>query len=77
MAFQLAAVNAQQLLAQDTFQLQQAELFVEFYRLLFKYKDDDGVAMRHWLRSEIPALGGSPHKLIVDDDRCTGVISHL
>ena len=46
-----------------------ADDFVRFYQLLFGRMQGDDVAMRHWLRVEDAALGGIPHRMLVDEDR--------
>jgi hypothetical protein len=55
----------------------QAQHLVRFYRLLYARAGGDGVAMRHWLRVDIDDLGGSPHRLIVDEGRLGDVIDCL
>jgi len=55
----------------------QAELFVRFYHALYEMMQGDGVAMRHWLRIDQKAVGGIPHRLIVDDDRMEYVVEVL
>ena len=69
--------SARHCLEPDTEAWQQALLFVRLYRALYASMDGDGVAMRHWLRVEHAALGGVPHRLIVDEDRLQEVVMYL
>ena len=69
--------SARHCLEPDTEAWEQALLFVRFYRALYTSMDGDGVAMRHWLRVEHAALGGVPHRLIVDEDRLQEVVMYL
>ena len=68
---------AQHCLVTGTGAWEQAQLFVQFYRLLYDRMCGDGVAMRHWLRVENAALGGVPHLMIVDENRLADVVSYL
>ena len=56
---------------------QRGSLFISIYQLLFEHFDGDGVAMYHWLRAHYKQLGGTPHFLIVDDDKLTLVHDYL
>jgi hypothetical protein len=42
---------------------------------LFDYFEGDGVAMYHWMRASNHLLGGTPHFMIVDDDKL-GTVHH-
>ena len=72
-----ALANAQRVLEQGSEPWNEAVNLIEFYRLLFVYKQGDGVAMRHWLRAPNPSLGDTPHRLIVDHHELALVIEHL
>ncbi len=70
--------SAKSIIEEGSTQWHYAEQFVRFYQLLHRYKHGDGVAMRHWLRSQNTLLDDTtPHLLIVDDDRIGLVIEHL
>lgn len=69
--------SARMVLQHGTVEWKQAESFLRFYRLLFDCMNGDGVAMRHWLRSENRHLKATPHHLIVDEDRLQEVITSL
>ncbi len=56
---------------------QQAEFFLEFYRLLYLFHDGNEVAMCNWLRKDNPELGGAPLLQMVDELRVSDVISYL
>lgn len=40
-------------------------------------KQEDGVAMRHWLRVEQQEPGGIPHRLMVDEDKLQDIVELL
>jgi hypothetical protein len=69
--------NARWQLQPDTESWRQAQLFIEFFELLYRSKQGDGVAMRHWLRAHDPHLQGSPVLLMVDELRMVDVIESL
>ncbi len=64
-------------LAPGTPEWKHACLYVRLYRALYRYKAGDGVAMRHWLRTDNRELGGTPHLLIVDQGRLAEVAAYL
>ena len=64
-------------LRKETQSWQQAELFIETYNLLFDYFEGDGVAMYHWMRASNHLLDGTPHFMIVDDDKLATVHNYL
>lgn len=43
-----------------------AMLFIRLYNRLYDRFQGDSVAMYHWMRSDQPELGGTPHFLIID-----------
>ncbi|RKZ68088.1 MAG: hypothetical protein DRQ44_04935 [Gammaproteobacteria bacterium] len=55
----------------------QAALFIETYHLLFDYFDADSVAMYHWMRAHNKHLKGTPHLLIVDDNKLQSIHDYL
>jgi hypothetical protein len=50
---------------------------VRFYQLLIDRMQGDGVAMRHWLWVEDAALGGIPHRMLVDENRMNESLEFL
>lgn len=54
-----------------------AALFVDTYNQLFDYFQGDGVAMYHWMRAHNTHLHGTPHFLIVDDNKLQFVHDYL
>ncbi len=69
--------NAQKLLQADSSAWVQAERLIRFYRLLYRYKNGDGVAMRHWLRRMNPRFQQTPHLMLVDEDRLMELLDFL
>ena len=69
--------SGQRCIKQDTEAWQQAELFIETYNLLFDYFDGDSVAMYHWMRAENKYLAGTPHFLIVDENKLKLIHDYL
>jgi len=55
----------------------QAVLFIKTYHLLFDYFDADSVAMYHWMRAHNKHLKGTPHLLIVDDNKLQSIHDYL
>ena len=55
----------------------QAVLFIETYNLLFDYFDGDSVAMYHWMRADNKYLAGTPHFLIVDENKLKLIHDYL
>jgi hypothetical protein len=55
----------------------QAALFIDTYNLLFDYFKGDGVAMVHWMRAHNKHLQGTPHFLIVDDNKLRVIHDYL
>ena len=54
-----------------------AAKFIQFYRLLYRQFNADGVLMRHWLRRRHVEFAKTPHLLLVDDDRLSELIRFL
>lgn len=54
-----------------------AELFINTYHLLYDIFDADGVAMYHWMRAHNKELDGTPHFLIVDDQKLPLIHGYL
>ncbi len=69
--------NTQTLLQPGSNAWIQAERLICFYRLLFRYKDGDGVAMRHWLRRTNPRFQQTPHLMLVDEGRLLELMAFL
>ena len=69
--------SGQSCLLKETQSWQQAVLLIETYNLLFDYFEGDGVAMYHWMRASNHLLGGTPHFMIVDDDKLGTVHNYL
>jgi len=61
----------------DTHAWQQACLLVRCYRALYDACQGNGVAMYHWLHRDLPELGGTPHRLMVDEHALAGVVAYL
>jgi len=55
----------------------QARLLLRFYNTLYKRQQGEGVAMLHWLWVELQTLGGTPHRLVVDEGRLVDVAARL
>lgn len=55
----------------------QAALFIETYNLLFDNFDGDSVAMYHWMRTYNKHLKGTPHFLMVDDNKLQTIHDYL
>ena len=55
----------------------QACLLVRCYAALYARYQGDNVAMYHWLHRDLPGLGASPHRLMVDDHALADVVAHL
>lgn len=55
----------------------QAVLFINMYHQLFDYFAGDGVAMYHWMRAHNKHLNGTPHFLIVDDNKLQVIHDYL
>ena len=70
-------VNAQKFLQPDSIAWTRAEELIRFYRLLYRYKKGDGVAMRHWLRRINPQFQQTPHLMLVDEDRILELLAVL
>ena len=56
---------------------QRAVLFIEMYHGLYDYFDGDSVAMYHWMRAHNKKLDGTPHYLIVDENKLQVVHDYL
>ncbi len=69
--------NAQTVLEQNTASWQSANEFIEFYQLLYKKHQADGVAMRHWLRRYHDDFNQTPHLMIVDEGRLSDLVKFL
>lgn len=63
------------LLAADTLEGRQAMLFLRLYQKIYRQHNGDGVAMRHWLRTENRDLGGVPVILMVDEKKLEHVLN--
>jgi len=61
----------------DTKAWTQAVLFINMYHQLFDYFEGDGVAMYHWMRAHNKQLNGTPHFLIVDDNKLQAIYDYL
>ena len=61
----------------DTEAWTQAVLFINMYHQLFDYFEGDGVAMYHWMRAHNKQLKGTPHFLIVDDNKLQAIHDYL
>ena len=69
--------HGQQLLQPATTSWYEAEKFIDLFSQLYRCKQGDGVAMRHWLRAENPELQGVPLLLMVDQWRIDEVLRYL
>ena len=69
--------SGQSCLSKETQSWQQAVLLIETYNLLFDYFEGDGVAMYHWMRASNHLLDGTPHFMIVDDDKLATIHNYL
>ncbi len=54
-----------------------AVLFIDSYHLLYELFHADSVAMYHWLRAYNKELAGTPHFLIVDENKLQQVYDYL
>ena len=61
----------------DTEAWSQAVLFINMYHQLFDYFEGDAVAMYHWMRAHNKQLNGTPHFLIVDDNKLQAIYDYL
>ena len=55
----------------------QAVLFINMYHQLFDYFEGDGIAMYHWMRAHNRHLNGTPHFLIVDNNKLQAIHDYL
>lgn len=69
--------SGQSCLRRDSFAWQQASLLVDTYNLLFDCFEGNDVAMYHWMRAHNKTLEGTPHFLIVDDDKLQVIHDYL
>jgi hypothetical protein len=69
--------SGQHCIKQDSTSWQQAVLFIETFHLLFDHFDGDSVAMYHWMRAFNKQLDGTPHFMIVDDNKLQTVHDYL
>lgn len=69
--------SGQSCISRNTDAWHQAKLFVNTYNLLFDSLAGDGVAMYHWMRAYNKELGGTPHFLIVDEDKLQLIHDYL
>lgn len=69
--------SGRQCLQPGTTAWSQACLLVRCYRALYRQHAGDGAAMIHWLHVHQPALGGIPHRLLVDEQRLAVVVKWL
>lgn len=61
----------------NTHAWEQAVQFVRMYQLLYKKFEGNGIAMYHWLRTDCPELGCSPHLAMVDHHRLPDILAML
>jgi len=54
-----------------------AKLFIDMYNHLYDCFDGDSVAMYHWMRAHNKKLNGTPHFLIVDENKLQVVHDYL
>ena len=54
-----------------------AVLFIDTYHLLYDLFNADSVAMYHWMRAHNKELDGTPHFLIVDENKLQLVHDYL
>lgn len=69
--------SGQSCIKQDTEAWHQAVLLIETYNLLFDYFDGESVAMYHWMRADNKYLVGTPHFLIVDENKLKLIHDYL
>ena len=69
--------SGQRCIKQGSEEWSQAVLFIETYHLLFDYFAGDSVAMYHWMRAHNKHLNGTPHFLIVDDNKLQAIHDYL
>ena len=69
--------SGQSCLRRDSEAWQQASLLVDTYNLLFDCFEGNDVAMYHWMRAHNKTLEGTPHFLIVDDDKLQVIHDYL
>ena len=69
--------SGQSCLRRDSKAWQQASLLVDTYNLLFDCFEGNDVAMYHWMRAHNKILEGTPHFLIVDDDKLQVIHDYL
>ena len=69
--------SGQRCIKQGTEAWHQAVLLIETYNLLFDYFDGDSVAMYHWMRADNKYLSGTPHFLIVDENKLKLIHDYL
>lgn len=55
----------------------QAVLFIDMYHQLYDAFNGDSIAMYHWMRADNKQLHGTPHFLIVDEDKLKRVHDYL
>jgi len=69
--------RAQTLLVKDTPAWQRACLLVRCYRALYARYRGDSIVMYHWLHRDLPELGATPHRLLVDEHALEAVVACL
>jgi ferric-dicitrate binding protein FerR (iron transport regulator) len=55
----------------------QACLLLRCYRALHDECRGDAAAMYHWLHRDLPGVGVTPHRLMVDEQALAAVVAHL
>ena len=70
-------VQARTRLTADTHAWQQACLLVRCYCGLYGAFQGNSIAMYHWLHRELPELGATPHRLLVDEHALAEVVAYL
>lgn len=69
--------SGQKCISKDSEAWHQALLFIDTYNLLYDYFEGNSVSMYHWMRAHNKALNGTPHFLIVDDEKLQAVHAYL
>ena len=69
--------SGQKCISKDSEAWRQALLFIDTYNLLYDYFEGNSVAMYHWMRAHNKTLNGTPHFLIVDDEKLQTVHAYL
>ena len=59
--------HGQEVLQPDSMGWREAQKYIALFSELYRWKQGDEVAMRHWLRAECYELGGVPLLIMVDE----------